>query len=159
MRALAAELGIRAPSLYKHITDKRDLEISLMADGLQQQAEAFEKAVAEGGEPVAAIADAYRRWSLEHPHLYRLMTDQPLPRETLPEGTEERAVAPLLAAVSGDMDRARATWAFAHGMVSLELANRFPPDADLDAAWTIGLNGFTSVPNTTHAEGAPNRDG
>jgi hypothetical protein len=36
-------------------------------------------------------------------------------------------------------DRARAVWVFAHGMVVLELAERFPPDADLDAAWRAGI--------------------
>jgi hypothetical protein len=43
-----------------------------------------------------------------------------------------------VAAVDGDADRARATWAFAHGMAHLELSQRFPPGADLDAAWAAG---------------------
>jgi hypothetical protein len=59
----------------------------------------------------------------------------------LPAGLEARAAAPLLAAVGGDPDRARATWAFAHGMVMLELTDRFPAGADLDAAWRVGLAG------------------
>jgi hypothetical protein len=44
--------------------------------------------------------------------------------------------------VGGDRDRARAVWAFAHGMTILELNGRFPPDADLDAAWRRGLDAF-----------------
>jgi hypothetical protein len=40
---------------------------------------------------------------------------------------------------AGDPDRARAVWAFAHGMVILELNGRFPADADLDAAWQAGI--------------------
>jgi hypothetical protein len=66
------------------------------------------------------------------------MTGQPLPRERLPAGVEARAAAPLLSA-TGDPDRARAVWAFAHGMVILELNGRFPADADLDAAWRQGI--------------------
>jgi hypothetical protein len=31
-------------------------------------------------------------------------------------------------------------FAFAHGMTILDLDNRFPEDADLDAAWLRGLN-------------------
>jgi len=139
MRAIAAELGIRAPSLYKHITGKRELEIALVTGALQQQAEAFEKVVASADDSLIGIATAYRSWALERPHLYALMNDQPLPRNELPEGLEERAVLPLLDAVGGDMDRARAVWAFAHGMVSLELADRFPEHADLEAAWQVGL--------------------
>jgi hypothetical protein len=38
----------------------------------------------------------------------------------------------------------RAVWAFAHGMVGLELSGRFPPDADLDAAWPAGIAAFTT---------------
>ena len=33
-------------------------------------------------------------------------------------------------------------WAFAHGMVMLELDHRFPADADLDAAWEAGIAAF-----------------
>jgi hypothetical protein len=66
------------------------------------------------------------------------MTDRPLRRDLLPPGLEARAAAPLVAA-AGSADRARAVWAFAHGMTILELNGRFPSDADLDAAWSAGL--------------------
>ena len=32
----------------------------------------------------------------------------------------------------------------AHGMVILELDDRFPPGADLDAAWARGLSAFAT---------------
>jgi AcrR family transcriptional regulator len=144
MRAIAAELGIRAPSLYKHITDKHELEVALIIEDLEEQADAFAAAAEGAADPVEAIATTYRSWALAHPHRYRLMTDQPLPRDELPEGLEDRAAAPLITAVDGDPDIARAAWAFAHGMVTLELADRFPPDADLDAAWKAGLSGITT---------------
>jgi len=88
-----------------------------------------------------ALAAAYRRFALEHPHLYRLMNNGPLPREHLPPGLENRTAAPLLRA-AGSQARARAVWAFAHGMVLLELDQRFPPEADLDAAWHAGIAAF-----------------
>ena len=70
-----------------------------------------------------------------------LMTSRPLPREHLPTGVEDRAAAPVLHAV-GNLPGARGFWAFAHGMVLLELAGRFPPGADLDAAWRSGVDAF-----------------
>ena len=146
MRAIAAELGIRAPSLYKHIADKQELEVALVAGGLLEQAAAFEAAVAEGGEPIAAITLAYRRWAHAHPYLYGLMNDRPLPRHRLPEGVEEQALRPVLQAFGGDRERARTAWAFAHGMVSLELAGRFPPDADLERTWRIGITAIAVPP-------------
>jgi AcrR family transcriptional regulator len=153
MRAIAAELGIRAPSLYKHVANKRELEIAVVTAALQEQAEAFEEVVATSADPVPGIAAAYRSWALEHPHLYALMNDQPLPRDDLPEGLEERAVLPLLEALGGDRDRARAAWAFAHGMVTLELADRFPQHADLEAAWDLGLGSIT------HSTASPDHQG
>jgi AcrR family transcriptional regulator len=138
MRRLAERLGIRAPSLYKHLPDKTAVESAVIATGLEDLAAVLEEAVAGTAEPLMALAVAYRGFALGHPHLYRLMTDRPLPREQLPAGVEQRAAAPLLRAV-GDPDRARAVWAFAHGMVALELAERFPPGADLDAAWRTGI--------------------
>jgi hypothetical protein len=48
----------------------------------------------------------------------------------------------LVDAVGSDRDVSLALWAFAHGMVVLELNDRFPPDADLDAAWRRGLTAF-----------------
>ncbi|MGI9611518.1 MAG: TetR/AcrR family transcriptional regulator [Acidimicrobiales bacterium] len=139
MRAIAARLEIRAPSLYKHIADKHELEVALIAQGLVEQAETFTAAIASAENPVHAIGLAYRAWALDHPHLYNLMNGKPLPRNDLPDGVEDAAAYPVLDAVDGDLDQARTLWAFAHGMVTLELADRFPPDADLETAWITGL--------------------
>ena len=136
---IAAALGIRPPSLYKHFAGKRELEAVLIAEGL----EASTRALEGRGRDLVAVARAYRRFALTNPQLYRLMTERPLPRDLLPEGLEQRAAAPIVEAV-GDPDLARAVWAFAHGMVQLELAGRFPPDADLDPAWTKAIAAFTS---------------
>ena len=143
MRALADKLGIRAPSIYKHIPDKADLEAAVIAAAFDEQAAAFTNAIARSPrDPLSALGRAYRAWALEHRHLYRLMTNRPLDRDRLPEGVEAGAAAPIVEACGGDPDRARAAWAFAHGMTSLELADRFPAGADLDAAWRAGLAAF-----------------
>jgi AcrR family transcriptional regulator len=142
MRRIATALGIRAPSLYKHLPDKEALEAALVAEGFEESAELFERAVEGAERPLQAIAAAYRAFALRRPHLYRLMTERPLPRERLPAGLEERAARPVVEACRGDGDLARAAWAFAHGMAILELNGRFPPGADLDAAWRRGVAAF-----------------
>jgi len=139
MRRLASELGIQAPSLYKHVRSKEEIVTGLQARALRDQAAAF-----GGLADLAALASAYRKWALAHPHLYELLSRHPLDRERLPEGLEALAAAPLLAAVGHDVDRARVLWALAHGMVDLEIAGRFPPDADLDAAWAAAVQAFRS---------------
>jgi AcrR family transcriptional regulator len=148
MRRIASALGIKAPSLYKHVPDKVSLEALVVAAGFAELAGTLAAAAskADGSNNLAAIAAAYRGYALAHPHLYRLMNYQPLRRDLLPASLEAQAAQPLADAVGYDEARARAMWAFAHGMVSLEIDGRFPPDADLDQAWRAGLAAFTSSP-------------
>jgi AcrR family transcriptional regulator len=156
MRRLAEAVGIRAPSLYKHFPDKAAVEIALIDDGFAEIAARLEAAVAQGQDSLLEIATAYRIFARAHPHLYRLMTAGPLPRERLRPGVEARAATPLVQAV-GDPNLARAAWAFAHGMVILELDGRFPAGADLDAAWEAGLAAFVADARTAlrlHADRA-----
>lgn len=79
--------------------------------------------------------------------MHRLIND----RTRLPVGLDDRAAAPLVAAYDGDRDMARAAWATIKGLVDLELADRFPPDADIDAvyaaaarAWATGAHSVGS---------------
>jgi AcrR family transcriptional regulator len=143
MRRLAGRLGIRAPSIYKHLPDKQALEHALISAGFEQQGVAFEAALSEP-DPIGAIAEAYRDFARRHPHLYRLMTERPLDRDRLVPGSEDRAARPVVEAF-GDRDLARAAWAFAHGLTILELNDRFPADADLDAAWSRGLDALRAA--------------
>lgn len=142
MRRLADRLGIRAPSIYKHLPDKRALENALISAGFEEMASAFEDATRDADDPVEAVAATYRDFARRHPHLYRLMTERPLDRANLVPGAEDLAARRVYEAFGRDRDVARAAWAFAHGMTILELNDRFPPDADLDAAWRRGLDAF-----------------
>lgn len=145
MRRIAGELGIQAPSLYKHYPDKRALEAAVVAKALTEFGLVMTAAIAGGGDPVRSMALTYRRWALEHPHLYRLMNDRPLARDLLPPGLEDAAVAPVVS-VFGARATARVAWALAHGLVSLELADRFPADADLGAAWEEAIRVLGAAP-------------
>jgi AcrR family transcriptional regulator len=101
MRRLGERLGIRAPSLYKHLPDKAALEAAIIATGFEDAAAAFEHAVEGAADPLAAFTIAYRAFAL-----------------------------------------ARAVFAFAHGMVLLELTRRLPPGGDPEAAWQEGIAAF-----------------
>ena len=142
MRTVADRLEIRAPSLYKHVADKDELEALLVAEALRSMGDALHGALparAAKRRALAALAKAYRAWALAHPHLYRLATEGELPRDQLPEGLEAWTAEPLVR-VMGDPTSARVAWAFAHGMTILELDGRFPSGADLDAAWRGGVS-------------------
>ena len=141
MRRLAEALGVRAPSLYKHVRGKPEILAALQERALRGIAEAL----APAGDDLAAMARAYRAWARANPRLYELSTRRPLDRERLPPGVEEAAAAPILRAAGGDRDAARALWGLAHGLVDLENAGRFPPDADVDAAWTYAITALRTA--------------
>ena len=69
MRRVAPSLGIRAPSLYKHLSDKDALEAAIISTGFEDQAARFEAATENCQDPLDALARAYREFAGQHPHL------------------------------------------------------------------------------------------
>ena len=145
MRRLAAELGVQAPSLYKHFANKAALERALIEVGLATAGEALHAAARRPGRrgPVGALLHAYRRVGITHPNLYRLLTDTPFERNALAPGLEEWTGEQFFL-VTGEPHRAQSLWAFAHGMLILEINERFPPGSDLDRTWAEGARAFAS---------------
>lgn len=138
MRRVAEEMGIRAPSLYKHVSGKDDIEAGLQERALRD----LTVALAPAGDDLTKITAGYREWAMARPGLYELATRRPLRRDVIPASVEAAAAAPIVAAAGGDEHRARALWALAHGLVDLEMADRFPPDADLDETWRAAFAPF-----------------
>ena len=139
MRRLAEAVGIRAPSIYKHFPDKRTLEAAVIDDALRELGTELHEAVGDGRRRSAGanLLATYRKAARLRPNLYRLATAGPLPRADLTPGLEAWAGEPFFL-VTGDPFQAQALWAFAHGMVILELDGRFPADSELDRTWAAG---------------------
>ncbi|MBC9926369.1 MULTISPECIES: TetR/AcrR family transcriptional regulator [unclassified Leucobacter] len=145
--ALARAASIKPPSLYKHFSSAQDIEHALISRGFLELSVRLHGATPAGSGSLAtptthfdAFASAYRSFARERPQRYRLMTERPLVRAALVPGAEQAAMSELLAffgETEDSHDRSRAAWAAAHGMVSLELSGRFPPGADLEAAWQV----------------------
>jgi AcrR family transcriptional regulator len=131
MRALADRLHIKAPSLYKHIADKEEIIADLQARGLQE----FGVAIKGAGKSRKAKALAYRKWALENPHLYEITVSIPLLRDRIPVGLEDGVTKMIIEITGKDHEHARAVWAMMHGLVDLEIAGRFPKDANLELTW------------------------
>lgn len=131
MRALADRLHIKAPSLYKHVADKEEIIAGLQARGLQE----FGNAIKRAGKSKRAKALAYRKWALENPHLYEITVSIPLLRDRIPVGLEDGVTRMIIEIIGKDHEHARAVWALMHGLVDLEIAGRFPKDADLELTW------------------------
>jgi AcrR family transcriptional regulator len=143
MQAVADELRIKAPSLYKHLAGKQALEVELITDALCEMGDVLHAAV-DAAAPARRTADllaAYRAQSLAEPALYRLTMRADIPRHLLPPGLERWAGEPFRLA-TGDPYRGQALWAFAHGMVTLEIDGRFLDTSNLDATWAEAAAAF-----------------
>jgi AcrR family transcriptional regulator len=141
MRIVAGRLGVRAPSLYKHLPDKQAMENAMIAIGLRRQGEACERGAAASPEdPLWGVVDAFRRWALEHRHLYQLMMSAPLDPGPLVRAAELLAGRPLREAMDGDAVGALTIWSFGHGLVTLEMQGRLPDVADVEELWRRGVD-------------------
>jgi AcrR family transcriptional regulator len=137
---VARELGEKLPALYERFDSEDELLLCLAADVLLELTRKLEDA----GSDLLVQAFTYRRFALEHPRQYRLLTECPLPREVPADGSRARPPRAFLEQLGPDL--ARAAWAFTHGMVQLELDQRFAPDTDLDAVWRAGVAALVAAP-------------
>jgi AcrR family transcriptional regulator len=146
MRRVADELGIKAPSLYKHFSSRADIETELVADAMAELGDATHRAIHDAGDSGAlmSLLMTYRDSCFANPALYLLATQGSFNRERIPPGLEEWAGNPFFV-VTGDAALAQALWSFAHGMVVLEMNDRFPPGSNLDDTWFAGGMAFEKM--------------
>jgi AcrR family transcriptional regulator len=137
---VARELGEKLPAVYEHFDSADELLLCLAADVLLELTRKLEDA----GSDLLVQAFTYRRFALEHPRQYRLLTECPLPRELPADGLSARPPRAFLEQLGPEL--ALAAWAFTHGMVQLELDQRFAPDTDLDAVWRAGVAALVAAP-------------
>lgn len=76
LSALARELGIRTPSLYRHVDSLAALIEGIATIALEELHAAMSAAAAgrSGPDAVRASADAYRTYAMEHPGRYAATT-------------------------------------------------------------------------------------
>lgn len=147
MQKVAVVVGVRTPSLYKHVSGRGELVKLIIEEVVKALARSLE-IVARGDDPrrdLIALANAFREFAQRQPGSYQLLF-APLPDEMRPS-TETLAQAsdPVVracAALAGDdraLDSARLITAWGHGFVTMELAGAFRLDGDLDQAFTYGV--------------------
>jgi AcrR family transcriptional regulator len=148
INAIAKELGVSGPALYRYFAGRDELLTELIVDAYADLARALTDA--------PSFPAAYRAWALAQPHRYRLLFTAPLPgydaqSDRLVAAAQEpmnlliRALAPgpppppalsaelaAWAASRGvpDVDpavamRAVELWSRVHGLVSLEIEGNF----------------------------------
>jgi AcrR family transcriptional regulator len=157
MQAVASHVGVRAPSLYKHVGDRDDL-IRLVSEATVADLGNRMAAIGSSGSGstdtgsndtssanIAELAREFRRFAHEMPAGYHLVF-APGPHAACPSAESlATAVAPLLAAATAlagpghALDAARTLTAWANGFLSMELSGSFNLGGDVNHAWEYGL--------------------
>jgi AcrR family transcriptional regulator len=148
---LAERLGVRQPSLYKHIEGMAGLQRSISLRGKAELAEVLGPAAVgrSGGDAIHAMARAYRGWALDHPGRYEAAQRRPAPGDAEDEAVSAAVVricADVLTAydLQGDdaIDAIRAFRSTLHGFVSLELLGGFGLPVDIDRSFDRLVSGM-----------------
>jgi AcrR family transcriptional regulator len=143
LAVLAADLGVRVPSLYKHIEGLDDLHRRMAAAGMDSLATALVRAGEgrHGRDALVSISQAYRRFGRVHPGQYKALIRRPRPGEEHVAHAER--IIDLLVRVVGDyklsgddaVHAVRGIRASLHGFVSLEAAGGFGRSATVEASF------------------------
>ena len=77
LNAIAKQLGMTGPALYRYVTSRDELVADLVVDAWEELADALEHAAEDSAdvpaaERLGAIGLAYRAWGTAQPHRYRL---------------------------------------------------------------------------------------
>ncbi|HEX6128572.1 MAG TPA: WHG domain-containing protein [Candidatus Limnocylindria bacterium] len=148
MQRVAQEVGVRAPSLYKHVRNRAELVRLVIEDVLRDLAVTLEGAATTGDPPhdLRALARAFRRFAHQNPNAYGLLFSR-VPQEFAPDSRLlETASAPMMrtaTALAGPqraLPAARTITAWATGFVRMELAGGFQLGGDVDEAFEYGID-------------------
>jgi AcrR family transcriptional regulator len=141
---LAESLGVRTPSLYKHIDGLPALRREMTLLALNELGDCLMQAAVgrSSDEAVVACAHAYRRFAHEHPGLYAATQRVSEPGDRDLEAASGRVVGVMvrvLAAYGLEGDDAlhavRLFRSLTHGFVSLEMSQGFGLPLDLDETY------------------------
>lgn len=152
--SLADALGVKAPSLYNHVTGIDDVRRQVRITAVNRLGDALtDAAMGRAGEDALhAVCRAYRGFATDNPELYALTLGAPSGEDDAFDRTAWRALRPLYAVLAaqgyGEADTVhlgRIIRAALHGFVSLEIADGFGLPESVDESfdqlvdWILGL--------------------
>lgn len=154
LAALAARLGVRQPSLYKHVAGTDGLRRGIALRAKTELADVLRRAAvgrARGGA-ITAMANAYRAWAIEHPGRYAAAQRAPLPGDVddeIASGNVVRVVADVMAGYQlrddDAIDAIRALRAALHGFVALEADHGFGLPVDVNRSFDRLVAGLATA--------------
>ena len=141
---LAQELGVRPPSLYKHVAGRDAVVRGVALIGLRDLGSALAAAAVgrAGEDALVAFAHAYRTYALAHPGSYAATVRAPAAGDAEHEALAAAVMETVLAVLRAwDLEgedvihAARALRSALHGFVTLEAAGGFGLPADRERSF------------------------
>jgi AcrR family transcriptional regulator len=148
--ALAPRLGVRMPSLYKHVAGIDELRRLMAINAKQETADLLARATAgkSGPQALFAMLIAWRDWANAHPGRYATTLRAPN-KDEVEDSDASNAVLDIIYAALGSyrlegddaVNAVRLLRAHFHGFVSLEKAEgfKFPNDIGQSFGLLIGV--------------------
>lgn len=171
LAALADRLGVRQPSLYKHVDSLDALRRGICVQARRDLADVLGRAAVgrSGPQAVHALADAYRRWVVAHPGRYTATVRAPDPDDEDDRRASDAVLQVLLDVLAGfglrgaaAVDAARTLRAALHGFVHLEALGGFGLPREVDRSYAFLVETLVdglgrSTPTVTPPRAAPAR--
>ncbi|CAN5521807.1 TetR/AcrR family transcriptional regulator [soil metagenome] len=145
LAALAESLGVRVPSLYKHVNGMPAIQRGMVIAGKTSLGNALgQAAIGKSREDaITAMSFAYRAWALQHPGQYPLTMHTPVAGDEQDLAASASFLAVVFTVLAGydlrdddAVDAARFLRATLHGFVSLETAGGFEMPVDIERSFT-----------------------
>jgi AcrR family transcriptional regulator len=149
---LAERLGVRSPSLYKHVDSLDAVRRGLAVRGLNEIDGRLQRAAAGKARDDALFALAYAYWDFarEHPGLYVASLRAARPGEKDVAAAGESAIGTVLAVLAGfgvkgddALHAVRGFRAIIHGFVSLDATGGFRLKLDLKESFDRLIRAFS----------------
>jgi AcrR family transcriptional regulator len=141
---LAQRLGVKQPTLYKHVTGTSGLHREMAVLAKLELADVMRRSAVgkAGDDALVAIAIAYRNWAVEHPGRYAATVRAAASGDEDDEAAGREALEVVTSVldgygITGDdaIDVTRYFRAALHGFVSLEAAGGFGLPADVNRSF------------------------
>jgi AcrR family transcriptional regulator len=152
LSSVAAELGIKSPSLYRHFSSKAALIQAVIEHTFDQLYQAYAGALHNESEHpkdrLLEIFHAHRDFAHANPNTYILAYTATAPElRTDPVKLQKQAISiqKIMSRISGEqqsLSALRGALALVHGYVMLELKNQFQRGGDLRLAFEASVRAY-----------------
>ena len=152
LNGVAAKTGVKTPSLYNHISGKKDLLRAVIERTFRELFAAYQPALqAEGTsaeERLRRVFRLHRNYAHAHPNAYILAyttCDPDLRADPVELEGQALALQGVMAEISGEersLPALRGALALAHGFVMLELREQLQRGGDLGQAFEASVEAY-----------------